>query len=122
MKRQFSAIFGIPFLGGGLAMLFMLWGNDSNFPPLPMKLFGSFVCIPVAAAGGFIIYSAFFGKDHSVKAPQNTSNTSQKTAVNNDRLNCYQCGAAVGKDTEISPSGDVKCEYCDSWFNVRASS
>lgn len=33
-------------------------------------------------------------------------------------FSCDKCGAALGSDTEISPSGDFKCEYCDSWNNV----
>lgn len=32
---------------------------------------------------------------------------------------CDNCGAALGTRTEISPSGDFKCEYCDSWSNVK---
>ena len=31
---------------------------------------------------------------------------------------CSKCGASLGSDTEISPSGDFKCEYCNSWSNV----
>lgn len=38
-----------------------------------------------------------------------------------DRFECRKCGAALDSDTEISPSGDFKCDYCDSWNNVRQS-
>jgi hypothetical protein len=31
---------------------------------------------------------------------------------------CPNCGASVGEDSEISPSGDIKCAFCKSWFNV----
>lgn len=37
-----------------------------------------------------------------------------------DQLNyeCLNCGANLGKGVEVSPSGDVKCEYCVKWFNI----
>ncbi len=31
---------------------------------------------------------------------------------------CSHCGAALGNETEISPSGDFKCQYCKNWANV----
>ncbi len=62
MNRLLSTIFGIPFLGGGITMLFLLWGDKSGFPPLPMKLFGTFVCVPVALVGAAIIFKGLFGK------------------------------------------------------------
>ena len=31
---------------------------------------------------------------------------------------CQNCGAGLGADTEISPSGDFKCRYCKTWNNV----
>ncbi|MEQ9408585.1 MAG: hypothetical protein RIK87_12695 [Fuerstiella sp.] len=34
---------------------------------------------------------------------------------------CAHCGASLSPDTEISPSGDFKCRYCNSWSNVQRS-
>ena len=31
---------------------------------------------------------------------------------------CGNCGAAVGNKADVSPSGDVKCQYCLKWFNI----
>ena len=31
---------------------------------------------------------------------------------------CSNCGAGVGSQADVSPSGDVKCKYCDRWFNI----
>ncbi|MCR9198894.1 MAG: hypothetical protein NXI04_09640 [Planctomycetaceae bacterium] len=31
---------------------------------------------------------------------------------------CVNCGASLGVNTEVSPSGDFKCQYCNSWSNV----
>ncbi|MCA9083054.1 MAG: hypothetical protein KDA81_03315 [Planctomycetaceae bacterium] len=33
---------------------------------------------------------------------------------------CGNCGAALGTETEVSPSGDFKCPFCNTWSNVRA--
>lgn len=32
--------------------------------------------------------------------------------------NCDQCGAALGDNADVSPSGDFKCTYCGKWSNV----
>lgn len=34
------------------------------------------------------------------------------------RWNCPNCAAALSRGNEVSPSGDVKCLHCDSWYNV----
>lgn len=31
---------------------------------------------------------------------------------------CPQCGATLGENADVSPSGDVKCGYCNRWFNI----
>lgn len=35
---------------------------------------------------------------------------------------CKSCGATFGKDVDVSPSGDIKCKYCNKWFNVNGNS
>ncbi len=32
---------------------------------------------------------------------------------------CDNCGATHPGPFDLSPSGDLKCPYCDKWFNVR---
>ena len=79
-----------------------------------MKLFGTFVCLAVASVGVAMAYGIITGKGPSQRQKINTSsNTQAKT-----NYSCEHCGASIGTDSEISPSGDVKCQYCDSWFNV----
>jgi len=39
-------------------------------------------------------------------------------AANRDHYCCSNCGANLRSDTEVSPSGDFKCGYCQSWSNV----
>ncbi|MDB4679654.1 MAG: hypothetical protein P8M30_14215 [Planctomycetaceae bacterium] len=34
--------------------------------------------------------------------------------------NCNQCGAALGDNADVSPSGDFKCTYCDKWSNIHS--
>ena len=34
------------------------------------------------------------------------------------KTKCDNCGAKCTNASDISPSGDLKCEYCDTWFNV----
>jgi DNA-directed RNA polymerase subunit RPC12/RpoP len=31
---------------------------------------------------------------------------------------CKNCGAILGEKADVSPSGDVKCQYCNKWFNI----
>ena len=34
------------------------------------------------------------------------------------KTRCDNCGAKCTNAADISPSGDLKCAYCDTWFNV----
>ena len=34
------------------------------------------------------------------------------------KTRCDNCGAKCTNASEISPSGDLKCAYCNTWFNV----
>ena len=34
---------------------------------------------------------------------------------------CTNCGATLQGEAEVSPSGDVKCSYCERWFNIHRS-
>lgn len=56
----------------------------------------------------------------SAREQREESEASQrKTAVNSDgSYSCANCGASLGANTEVSPSGDFKCQYCNSWSNV----
>jgi predicted RNA-binding Zn-ribbon protein involved in translation (DUF1610 family) len=33
---------------------------------------------------------------------------------------CPNCGEALGKEADVLPSGDVKCGYCERWFNIHS--
>ena len=34
------------------------------------------------------------------------------------KTHCDNCGARCTNASDISPSGDLKCAYCNTWFNV----
>ena len=34
------------------------------------------------------------------------------------KTRCDNCGAKCTNASDISPSGDLRCEYCNTWFNV----
>ena len=109
--RYFGLIFALPFICGPIAMLTMLWSKSGfGSPPVAMKVFGTCICLAVMAGGFFMAYSIITGKAVSQK--------SSFRPIKKGGYSCEHCGASIGTDSEISPSGDVKCEYCNSWFNI----
>ena len=34
------------------------------------------------------------------------------------KTRCDNCGAKCTNAANISPSGDLQCEYCHTWFNI----
>ncbi len=41
---------------------------------------------------------------------------------NSTRFNyaCPHCGAPIESGADVSPHGDSRCGFCDSWFNIHA--
>ncbi|MDA3962676.1 MAG: hypothetical protein PF961_17970 [Planctomycetota bacterium] len=129
-----ASIFGLI----GLTMLVTLWGiSGFGSPPLIFKLFGSFICLAFIGVSAFIAIGALRGpvllrraqqanrsaaQTQGTPAHRSPAGTAASAPASNDCLGCPNCGAAVTSDDEISPSGDVKCRHCTSWFNVRARS
>ena len=111
LGRLISGIFGAV----GLLVIVSLWTAEGfGAPPLFFKLFGSligsvFVLVGVAGALGL--------------QPKATPTESIRGASRGGRqgaaqLTCTNCGAALGEGADVSPSGDVKCTYCQRWFNI----
>lgn len=87
------------------------------------------------AAAGFVILSVVSGfirhgrlmnqiTDQAFRQPRRAAKpgySETPAADATENLSCQNCGAALDSQTEISPSGDFKCGYCDSWNNVRRS-
>lgn len=108
----FISIFGFI----GVAVLIGLWSAGDGFgaPPLIFKLVGSFIALAFICMGFGLPISLLLKKDgRGVSGSMNASTPSGSPAG----YACPNCGGAIG-DAEVSPSGDVKCEYCRSWWNI----
>ena len=55
-------------------------------------------------------------KSGAEKNEANENNTTVNAGPT--EYSCSQCGASLGVNTEVSPSGDFKCQFCNSWSNV----
>lgn len=98
----------------GLAMLLFVWTQtDRDFPPLIFKLVASFIAIAFMAMG--------FGAPISAlkrRLMADGASTAEPPAPPPTRgYQCPHCGAGLGQQ-EVSPSGDVKCSYCQKWWNI----
>lgn len=57
----------------------------------------------------------FLSKENKFEAPA-------KNIAHADKgYDCVRCGAALSKNADVSPSGDIKCQYCNKWFNIHRS-
>lgn len=108
----FFSIFGFI----GIAVLVFLWGSGDGFhsPPLIFKVFGSFIALGFMAMGFGVPLSAIR------KSKRLSEGGGVNRTVNPGTYGCPNCGANV-KDAEVSPSGDVKCPYCNGWWNIHRS-
>jgi hypothetical protein len=117
--RVIVGIFGFVFFGAGLSILGFLWSRPFGgfgSPPLFFRVFGSLIALGVGSMGGLMLYGAAFGAN----LPPNLSRPSRADgqAPRQGAYTCPHCGAGIDSGADVSPSGDVKCEYCGGWFNV----
>ncbi len=113
-----GAIVGCVFAGIGITILGFLWSQPFGgfgSPPLFFRIFGSLIAIPFIAIGSFTAYSAITSKGMLPK-----SNLMDSTPVNTKQgtYTCSKCNAPLSDNIDVSPHGDVKCGYCNSWFNI----
>ena len=61
-------------------------------------------------------------KELAADHPEAGSTSSETTETDKPKVgyDCPNCGAALGKEADVSPSGDVKCGYCERWFNIHS--
>ena len=127
--RIIAAAFGLAFGGIGLSVLIGMWVapfGAFHSPPLFFRVFASFIAIPFVAVGFGSLYAAVTGmplngmreKFRHTSTIHPGSHTRQRGPMQTE---CPKCAAPIG-DAEISPSGDVKCVHCNSWFNVHHAS
>lgn len=123
--------------GVGLCLLIGLWTGQMGSPPFMFKVFGSFIAFFFMVVGfGFFKAGDLASNPHrmaqslhemtkelneaasSADGASSDADSKREPKVGYD---CPNCGAALGKDADVSPSGDVKCGYCERWFNIHSA-
>jgi len=111
-------------------MLALIWGEESNFVPVPARLFGSLICLAFVAFGATMLFGAITGGGpmrqsniglpdvSETNPPSNSSRESALPPAGSAAYVCPNCGAALADKADVSPMGDVKCAFCGRWFNV----
>ncbi len=110
----FFSIFGFI----GITVLISLW-TTSGFgaPPTFFKIFGSFIALAFMLMGFGMPISVLM-KAKAGTLDQRTPSVAQSPATPKPgTYDCPNCGANVG-GVEVSPSGDLKCSYCNEWWNI----
>ncbi len=129
----------IPF-GIGMTVLIFLWSapfGEFGSPPLFFRVFGSFIALAFVLTGIAIFVGAGkigdprrmaqklqeMQKELGATQPMGSSSVTQPDATVKPKVGyeCPNCGAAMGKEADVSPSGDVKCGYCERWFNIHSA-
>jgi hypothetical protein len=120
---------GLVSAGIGVTVLIFLWGapfGEFGSPPLFSRVFGSFIAL------GFVIFGVgmFLGitrgkktlnsmiQSNSDEREQEESKSEAGESNTPPTYTCSHCGAPLAKGAEVSPHGDVKCSYCNAWFNI----
>lgn len=121
VARFVGGVFGFVFAGIGLTVLVFLW-SASGFgePPLFFRIFGSFIAIAFVAFGGAMLYGVITGRAMATAArpPSVPTGKPGPTAAPTTGYQCPNCGAPLAQGADVSPMGDVKCPFCQTWFNV----
>ena len=124
--RALLGVVGFVFGGAGICMLALIWGSDSDFVPVPARLFGSLICLAFIAIAGTMLLGAIKGNlmgGRTIDLPEiaggDPAADPRGSADKPGGYHCPHCGAALGEKAEVSPMGDVKCPFCGQWFNVR---
>lgn len=120
----FFALFGVI----GLVILRFLWAPSDSFmaPPAIFRAIGSLVALGFMIMGFGVPLSALLHRrrtgrpaDDLPEAGVSPDASAPPTATAGYR--CPNCGAALGPEQEVSPSGDAKCGYCKRWWNIHRS-
>ncbi|MBL9127312.1 MAG: hypothetical protein JNL97_06685 [Verrucomicrobiales bacterium] len=118
----FFAMFGFI----GLTLLGSLWSR-SGFgmePPAIFRIVGSFIALMFVLVGFGVPLSAlkaarrFSESPDSFSSPTEREGTPETPTKPPVGYRCPNCGAQLGPDQEVSPSGDTKCTYCKRWWNI----
>ena len=111
----------------GLTLLGALWsrGVAETGIPVFVRLIGSLIALMFVIMGFGVPLSALKagnpggepGETPEVDAAPAGGDVAPPTAG----YRCPNCGAQLGPDQDVSPSGDAKCGYCKRWWNIHRS-
>jgi hypothetical protein len=115
--RIVGSAVGFAFAGVGVILIVWLWLQPFGFmhPPLLFRLLGSMVSLIFIAVGGSAGVTALRG---GVPGTLRRGLHAISGGKPQPGYKCPNCGAGLTGDADVSPSGDVKCAYCRTWFNV----
>jgi len=128
----------VPF-GIGLILLFTVWSGpfgEFDSRPLSFRLIGSFIAFFFMMIGVVFFQTGRalgdprrmaqslqqMTNELAANLPAAGAGTVEPTEETKPKVgyDCPNCGAALGKQADVSPSGDVKCGYCERWFNIHS--
>jgi hypothetical protein len=120
---------GLIFAGIGITTLAFLWGmpfGEFGSPPLFFRVFASFIALSFVIMGGAAFYGIIIGKNISGNFPASIAEDGEpdEDQPDDSRQNtppaytCPKCGAPLAEGAEVSPHGDIRCGYCNAWFNI----
>ncbi len=119
IARFVFGIFGVI----GVTIMYSLWfGFVDGFgePPVFFKIFGSLIA-SVFCVVGFRV--ALFGPQGLQKETQRhgTEAPRRPQREGSDGYTCPHCQGGLKSQSSVSPGGDVKCAFCDRWFNIHGA-
>ncbi|MHC5004017.1 MAG: hypothetical protein ACYTJ0_12920 [Planctomycetota bacterium] len=110
LPRVVPAVVAGSFAAIGLVVIVSLWSmRGFGAPPLPFKLIGTIMGMVFVVVGCGAAATIARGGRTSQPPP---------AAPPAAGYECPGCGATLAGDVDVSPHGDVKCAYCDAWFNI----
>ena len=122
--RVVGAVVGFAFAAIGIILIGWLWLQPFGFmhPPLIFRLFGTMIAIVFVAVGSTAGMAAWKGggvlQDAMRRRLRQSTGRDARAGETATGYQCPNCGAALGDDADVSPSGDAKCVYCRTWFNI----
>lgn len=120
-------VFGLIFAGIGIAVLVFLWSRpfgQFGAPPLVFRIIGSFIALAFVTMGAGMAVSLLARRrggpsiSEALRSAMRPRDHDRPPSSSRPAYTCPHCGAPLADGADVSPHGDVKCSFCNSWFNV----